>query len=177
MQRDFTYRLDLRAKWLTALISLIIALVALFFLLYSRSGYFPIWFSFFLVTILLLYVLSIPRKIRVSEEAFEISCVVELTRVAIGDIASIRKMEKKEMRFSFPLLGSYGFFGYYGWYYNFSEMSLYKVYASNWKNFVRIDDIYETTYVVSCEDPDALIAAVTEASGKYHSLPEGNGSE
>jgi len=166
MRNEFKYRLDRRARILTWIIALLMLIVAGFFVLYSQSGYFPIWFTFFLITILLLYILSIPRKIRVTTEAFEIHCVVELTSVALEDIAMIRNMDKNEMKFSFPLLASYGFFGYYGWYYNFSEFSLFKVYASQWKNFVRIDDIYETTYVVSCERADELVAAVWQARGE-----------
>ena len=163
MKQEFTYRLDRRTGRLTAALSVLIVLAVVFFVTYSRSGYFPIWFTFFALTILLLYILSIPRKIRVTDEAVEILCVVELTRIALEDIVRVRKMEKGEMKFSCPLLASYGFFGYYGWYYNLSEFSLFKVYVGRWKNFVRIDDIYETTYVVSCDDPDALVAAVEQA--------------
>jgi len=163
MRRDFKYKLDKRARLLTGVVALLLLGVGLFFVIYSRSGYFPIWFTFFLATILLLYILSIPRKIRVTDEAFEIHCVVELTSVALEDIATVRKMDREEMAFSMPLLGSYGFFGYYGWYYNFSEFSVFKVYASQWSSFVRIDDIYETTYVVSCADADELIATVEAA--------------
>ena len=166
MRTEFKYSPDKRAKRLTWIITLLVLGVVVFFVLYSRSGYFPIWFTFFIGTILLLYILSIPRSIRITPEAFEIHCLVELTSVALEDIAIIRKMDKNEMKFSMPLLGSYGFFGYYGWYYNFSEFSLFKVYCSQWKNFVRIDDIYETTYVVSCEDADELIAAVRAAKEK-----------
>ena len=163
MHNEFKYRPDKRVKRLTWIVSLLVLGVAFFFVLYSRSGYFPIWFAFFLATILLLYILSIPRKVRVTDKAFEIHCIVELTSVALEDIAVVRKMDRSEMKFSIPLLGSYGFFGYYGWYYNFPDFSLFKVYATQWADFVRIDDIYETTYVVSCSDADGLVAAVENA--------------
>jgi hypothetical protein len=162
MQTDFKYRLDRRARRLTWIISLVLVVAALFFVLYSRSGYFPIWFTVFLITVLTLYLLSIPRKIRVTADTLNIQCVVELTSVALEDIALIRTMDKSEMKYAVPLLASYGFFGYYGWYYNISEFSLFKVYASGWGNFVRIEDIYETVYVVSCDSPDELIATVLE---------------
>ncbi|MDR0955469.1 MAG: hypothetical protein LBM20_08895 [Rikenellaceae bacterium] len=166
MQTDFKYRLDRRARRLTWIISLVVVVAALFFVLYSRSGYFPIWFTFFLITVLTLYLLSIPRKIRVTPDALNIQCVVELTSIALEDIVQIRKMEGSEMKYAVPLLASYGFFGYYGWYYNISEFSLFKVYASQWGNFVRIEDIYETVYVVSCDSPDDLIATVLNARKK-----------
>jgi hypothetical protein len=161
MRYEFIYRLDRRTRRLTWIWVGALAAVVGVLALFSRSGYFPIWFLFFLATIALLYILSIPRRIRVTEAALEIHCVVELTSIALEDIASIRKMEPEEMTFSMPLLGSYGFFGYYGWYYNFSEFSLFKVYCSQWKDFVRIDDIYETTYVINCADAEKLIEKLT----------------
>ncbi len=160
---EFLCRLDRRTRALTWIIASTLVLLVVFFVLYSRSGYFPTWFLFFGVTIALLYVLSIPRKIRITDAAIEIHCVVELTSIALDDIALIRPMERGEMRRSCPLLASYGFFGYYGWYYNLSEWSLYKVYAAQWRNFVRIEDIYETVYVISCDDPSAFVRSVSEA--------------
>ncbi|MCD8184926.1 MAG: PH domain-containing protein, partial [Rikenellaceae bacterium] len=129
MQIDFIYKPDKRARILTWVICITIILTAAFFMYYSQSGYFPIWFTFFLLTVLLLCILSIPRKIRVTDQALQIQCVVEMTRIELENIVNIRKMERSEMKYSVPLLGSYGFFGYYGWYYNFEEFSLYKVYA------------------------------------------------
>lgn len=61
------------------------------------------------------------------------------------------------------MLGSYGFWGYYGYYFSFREWTLYKVYAAERNNLVLIEDIYEDTYIVSCDDPDGLIAFVSEA--------------
>lgn len=167
MRQDFKYKSDKRTKWLSGILAFLALALMAFFIVYSHSGYFPVWFVFFLGMLLLLCVLSIPRKVRVTDRHFEIRCVIELTSIALEDIVSVRKMERKEMRYSFPLLASYGFFGYYGWFYNFSEMSVYKVYARQWKKFVRIDDIYETTYVVSCDDPEALAETITRAKKAY----------
>lgn len=163
MPLEFKYQPDKRTRRRTWIICSVLLAAVGFFVIYSRSGYFPTWFLFFGLTILLLYVLSIPRRIRVTQKTFEIHCVVELTSIKLEDIAEITAMEPGEMRWSFPLLASYGFFGYYGWFYNLSEWSLFKVYASQWRNFVRIEDIYETVYVVSCDDPQALIDSVSEA--------------
>ncbi len=160
MQTTFKYTPNKRTRRLTWIISLTVGVLLGFFMLYSRSGYFPIWFGFFALTLITLLVLSIPRRIVVTERTFEIRCVVELTSIALEDIASIRKMEPGEMKFSFPVLAGYGFFGYYGYYYNFSELSFFKVYASQWNDFVRIEDIYEDIFVVNCAEADELIEAV-----------------
>jgi hypothetical protein len=160
MKTTFKYTRDKRTRRLTWIISLVVGALLGFFALYSRSGYFPIWFGLFALTLITLMVLSIPRRIVVTDKTFEIRCVVELTSIALEDVASIRKMEPGGMKFSFPVLGGYGFFGYYGYYYNFSELSFFKVYASQWNDFVRIEDIYEDIYVVNCADADGLIEAV-----------------
>lgn len=160
MKKNFNYARNKRTRRLTWIISLAIAVLLGFFALYSRSGYFPIWFGVFALTLITLMALSIPRQIAVTEKTFEIRCVVELTSIALEDVASIRKMEPEEMKFSFPVLASYGFFGYYGYYYNFSELSFFKVYASQWNDFVRIEDIYEDIYVVNCAEADELIETV-----------------
>ena len=75
----------------------------------------------------------------------------------------IRRIEPDEFRRLWPLLGSYGFWGYFGYYFSFREWTLYKVYAAERNNLVLIEDIYEDTYIVSCDDPDGLIAFVSEA--------------
>lgn len=163
MKSLWKYTFDRRTRRLTVVWMAVLASVVGGLVIASRSGYFPAWFAIFLATVGLLYVLSIPRKIRLTSRALEIRCVIELTSIPLADISSIRRMEPGEMRGCFPLLGSYGFFGYYGWYYHLAEFSIFKVYCSQWRDFVRIDDIYETTYVVNCEQADELIARVMEA--------------
>ena len=38
--------------------------------------------------------------------------------------------------------------GYFGYYFSFREWNLYKVYASERKNLVLIEDIYEDTFII-----------------------------
>ena len=127
------------------------------------GDYLPAWGLFFVVCIITLYILSIPRYILLDDAALEIHCIVDLTRIHIEDIELIRRIERSEFRRLWPLLGSYGFWGYYGYYFSFREWTLYKVYAAERNNLVLIEDIYEDTYIVSCDDPDGLIAFVSEA--------------
>lgn len=163
MRKEYKYKLTKRTKRITVVISALAVMIIVFFSIYSDSGYFPAWFLSFAVAVLALYVLSIPRKVRIDDDTLEIHCLVELTTIAVGDIAVIRKMDPKEMKYAIPLLGSYGFFGYYGYYYNLAEMTMFKIYASQWGNFVRIEDIYEDIYVINCDNPDELIYLVNKA--------------
>lgn len=163
VKNTFRFRGDRRTRRLTRAVGAAVAAVLAAAALFSRSGYFSIWFALFVLLVLALAALSIPRKVVVTDRALEIRCTVELTVIPLQDVASIRRMEPGEMRFTFPVLAGYGFFGYYGWFYNFGEMSFFKVYAARWRDFVRIEDIYEEVYVVDCADPDALIDAVRAA--------------
>lgn len=155
--REYKYRLNKKSRIITWIVSVVIAALIIFFSFYSTSGYLPAWFGTLVLAVLALYVLSIPRFVRVDEEALEIHCLVELTTIKIEDIQSIRRADKSELKYSIPILGSYGFFGYYGYYYNLKEMSIFKIYASEWDNFVRIEDIYEDVYIINCDNPDELI--------------------
>ena len=163
MRKVYRYTFDKRTKRITAAISLVLAGVIAFLSFYSISGFLPAWFLTFGAAVLALYVLSIPKYGSLEEHAVEIDWMVELTRIAVEDVETIRRMDRREMKYAVPLLGSYGFFGYYGYYYGFSEMSCFKVYATAWKDFVRIEDIYEDIYVINCDDADDLIRRVLEA--------------
>ena len=132
-------------------------------MLLVKEEYVRAWIIVLLSTILLLYVLSIPRYIKVDREALEIHCIVEMTRIAIEDIRSVRKVTRQDTGRLTLLLGSYGFFGYYGYYANLRRWETVMVYATQWDNLVEIEDIYEDKYLVSCHEADRLIEMVMQA--------------
>ncbi len=156
------YRLDRRTRRTSLIISLVLALAfaALFFLV--RDGYLRAWLIAMLLSVVVLYVLSIPRYISLGDGLLEIHCIVELTRIRVDDIVSIRRVTRDEIR-PLLLLGSYGFFGYYGYYVDLRIWETLKIYATEWENLVMIEDIYETRYLVSCRKADDLIAAVSSS--------------
>ena len=163
----FRYRISLCSKRITVLVFAVMVEAFGLFQHFAIGGYMPAWFLFFAVIVAALYILSIPRHIRVNREAVEIHCLVESTYIHYADLKSARYMRPGEMKFAFPLLGSYGFFGYYGYYFNFRKWSMIRVYASQWSNFVEIEDIYEQKYVVSCDAPETLIDAIYDRQEDY----------
>lgn len=164
MENRYDYRLDKRSRRITTVYIVIFLIVAALLLYrFMDSGtYIPAWFLSIAFAVMALYVLSIPRFIRVTDAAFEIHCLVELTKLHLNDIKSVRRIDDSSMKHSIPLLASYGFCGYYGYYFNISEWEMIKVYASKWSDFVEIEDIYEQKYIVSCDDADGLIAQILE---------------
>ncbi|MCD8174300.1 MAG: PH domain-containing protein [Alistipes sp.] len=164
MEARFGYKRDKRCKWLTAVWLVIIAGVPLFLVFGMESSYMRAWILAFGAAILALYILSIPRYVKVDDDYLEIHCVVEMTRIDVRDVVNIRKIDPDGYTSRFMcLLGSYGFFGYYGYYLDFRQWDFVKVYATERCHLVLIEDIYEQSYLISCRDCDRLVEAVTQA--------------
>lgn len=64
-----------------------------------------------------------------------------------------------------PPFGGCGFFGYYGHFIDLRRFDRVRLYASEWKNFVEITDIYEERLYVSCTEADKLVAQLTPPGG------------
>ena len=127
-----------------------------------EGGYISAWFISLILAVLALMVLSIPRRIVVDEEGIEIQCIAEDTTLAYEDIASIRKVEKRDMNACLPIFGALGFFGHYGRYLNLRTMEFVHIYASRWGKFVEITDIDGDKYYISCEEREDIIKRVGE---------------
>ena len=131
------------------------------YVLYT-GGFFSAWFVSVVAALLALMILSIPRRIAIIENKLEIQCVFDITQIDINTIEQIRKVDTRSLRWTVLLFGSHGFFGYYGKYFDFKELDIVTIYASEWNNFVEITDIYDSRTYVSCRDADSLIALVQE---------------
>ena len=160
--KTFRYKIDRRTLYWTALHLVVYVLlgVALFFL--YEGGYLSAWFTSFVVAIIALMALSIPRKIVVTDEELQVVCLLDITEIPLAEIASIHTVGRKKKRWMFPLFGAWGFFGYYGHYFDLRHFDRAKVYASQWRNLVEITDIYEERIYLSAEDPDAFVAEISQ---------------
>lgn len=163
MKHRFPFRFDRRTLYLSALH--VVAYIAIgigLYLLYE-GGYFSAWFASCVGALLVLMALSIPRTLILSQQGVEIRCLLDITELDYHEIASVRIVEKEEMRRVIPLLGGCGFFGYYGHFLDLKQFERIKIYASEWRNMVEIMTIYEERYWVSCSQPETLIEEI-EAS-------------
>lgn len=163
MENRFDYRFDKRSKRITWVTISAVALVIAYgtYRYFDIGAYYPAWFLTFALAVGALYILSIPRSLRITDEALEIHCIVELTTIKLEDIRSVRRIANRRTGL-WLLLGSYGFFGYYGYYLDWRAWQIVKMYASQWDNFVEIEDIYEQRYIVSCQDPDDFVKALSK---------------
>ena len=164
MEQRFRYNYDKRTKRLSFMILAVIAVLSAVLIYFaSEGGYLSAWIIAILLAVLALNILSIPRHILVNDDALEIHCLVEMTRIPIADISSVRSVPAAGAGRLILLLGSYGFFGYYGYYLSARRWEIVKVYAREWNHFVEIEDIYEQKYIISCRDAERLVEAVMQA--------------
>lgn len=156
-QHLFKYRCDRRTLYWTLLYVVVyIGLgIGLYFL--YEGDYLSAWFSTCVGALLVLMALSIPRKLVVTEEKVEVRCLLDITEIPREEIASVRRIEPNEMRWLFPIFGGCGFFGYYGHFIDLRHWDRIRIYASEWRNMVEIDTIYEDRLWVSCSDPDRFV--------------------
>lgn len=130
-----------------------------------EGGYLSAWFTSFIVALIALMALSIPRKIVVMDDRVEIRCLLDITEIRRNEIASVRRVENRRMKWFLPIFGGYGFFGYYGHFLDLRRLDRVRIYASEWRNFVEITDIYEDRLYVSCTEADRLVAELMPPGG------------
>lgn len=156
-------------KRLTFTVFLLLLGTFVYFIFSSSGTYLSAWFISFVVAGIGLFVMSMPRYIRINPGNIEIHCVVELTTIPLNDIKRITKVSPLRMKYAFPLLGSYGFGGYFGYYFDWRKFVILRLYATKWSDFVLIHDIFDDRYVISCSDPDGFIKNVMQ---RIKALPE-----
>ena len=162
MEKIYKYRLGKQIPYTSALYLLAFAGLSVLLAIVYEGGYISAWFISLILAVLALMVLSIPRRVVVDEEGIEIQCIAEDTTLAYEDIASIRKVEKRDMNACLPIFGAVGFFGHYGRFLNLRTMEFIHIYASRWGKFVEITDIDGNKYYISCEESEDIIERVGE---------------
>lgn len=161
-ERVFRFRFSRRVWLLSAVYLIVFAMLAYALYRLYEGDYLSAWFSSCIVALLALMSLSIPRRIRIDDKRLRVDCLLDMTEIPLREIASVRRVERSEMKGIIPLFGGFGFFGYYGHYLDIIQVERVKLYATEWDRFVEITDIYEERLYLSCTEPDELIAALNE---------------
>lgn len=175
MKSTYIYHFDRRTiYWSIAYVAVFVVLGGLLYFLYE-GGYLSAWFTSFVVALVALMSLSIPRKIVVTDEKVEVRCLLDITEIPRNEILAVRRVAPRQMKGLLPLFGGCGFFGYYGHFFDLQRLERVRIYASEWRNFVEITDIYEERLYVSCAEPDKLVAELMPLGGNH--LPEEDDEE
>lgn len=131
----------------------------------SPGEYLPVWFGSITLALVSLALLSVPRSIRITSDAVEIRCTVEITHIPYNHIRTVRRIARTELRPLMPVFASPGFFGWFGYWLDAQNWDLLKFYLTSWHGLVLIEDIYEQKYVVNADDPDLLCEAISSRIG------------
>lgn len=151
---------DRRTYYWTLLHIVVFVTLGIGFYMLYEGGFISAWFTSFVVGLVLLMSLSIPRFIEVNDGSVSINCLLDVTEIMIDEIASIEKVSPRKIGWVFPIFAGNGFFGYYGHFFDLKSFQRVVIYASEWRYMVEIVDIYEDHYYVSCRERDKLIAEV-----------------
>lgn len=157
METIYKYRFGRRTLYWTIIYFVLFILLGVLLYRLYEGGYLSAWFTSFVAAVIALMSLSIPRKIVVTEQRVEVRCLLDITELPRAEIASVRRVPPHEMKWMIPLFGGCGFFGYYGHYLDLRDFDRVRIYASEWRNFVEITDIYEERLYVSCSEADRLV--------------------
>lgn len=162
MQTIFKYSFDRHTIYRTCIYFVVFAVLGVGLYYLYEGGYFSAWFCSFIVALVALMSLSVPRKIVVDQSEIKVLCVLDMTHIQLSDIASVKSVNKKQMKWMMPIFGSWGFFGYYGYFLDLKNFERVKIYATEWSNFVEIVDIYEDRLYVSCSEADKLVKTIAD---------------
>lgn len=165
MAYTYKYRFDRRTLYCTAICLVLLAALGTGLYLLYEGGYLSAWFTSFVVAVIALMALSIPRQIVLTDRTVEVRCLLDITELRRDEIASIRRVDTRRMKWIVPVWGSYGFFGYYGHFFDLKQFKHVRLYASEWRDFVEITDLYEERLYVSCRDADRLVAELLPEGG------------
>lgn len=161
--QTFNYKTDRRTILYSVLTIVLFIAGAVSLLIFYSGGYLSAWFISLVIAITILMVLSIPRRIEITDDELNIFCISDVTVIEIKEIAAVRKISNRRLRRVFPLFGAVGFFGYYGKFFDFREGETITLYTSEWNNFIEIIDIYDERTIISCRESDAFIEAINKA--------------
>lgn len=171
MMQEYKYKANY-GTWHWSIIHILGFVAAAVAVLYIYDGgYMPAWIISFIIALVGLMILSIPRKIVLTDASVEICCISDRTSIAYKDIASVRAVPKSEVRWFVPIFAAMGFMGFYGYFLNLRRLDLVTVYALKWDDFVEITDIFDDKYYVSCDRREELVAAI---AGRIAPSNEGN---
>ena len=109
MQSTYKYRFDHSTiYWTLIYIIVFVLLGGLLYHLYE-GGYLSAWFTSFIVALVALMALSIPRRIVVTDDRVEVRCLLDITEIRRDEIASVRRVEPRRMKWFVPIFGGFGF--------------------------------------------------------------------
>lgn len=166
--REFKFRNKMSrfSKIVTIAVITIFLITATVLFVINSGTYFSVWIFSVIGAVLLFATLSFPRNLVIRDESLIINCVLETVVINLSDIKRIHPINRYRMKWTIPLLGSYGFGGFFGRYFDFIHLRNIKMYATDLEKLVYIQTVYHDHYIVSCDNFTLLINKVRETVEK-----------
>ncbi len=155
--------MDTRSRYITCAAVILIAATVAVMYFWSVGDYLPAWTVSTVLILGALCALSVPRYVRLGDDAVEIHCTVEITVVPFDEIRSVRLLAGKDGLV--PLVASFGLFGYFGFFLDTENWDIVRLYTGSMRRLVEIEDIFERRYVVGVSEPETFVAAVSSLVG------------
>ncbi|MEG1935861.1 MAG: PH domain-containing protein, partial [Rikenellaceae bacterium] len=156
--------------YVTFFVMLIVIAFFVYLLLSSSGSYLSAWYLSLVFAVLLLYLISFPRYIKLTTNMLEIHAILEITPIIYSDIKRVYRIKRYRLKGILPLIGSYGFGGFFGYYIDVKQLKIVYMHATKLSNLIAIEDIYNDKYIISCEDPVLFIEELKAAKERNKKL-------
>lgn len=158
--------LDVRAWIISTLV--LAALVCLCLWLFTKAEgalYVAAWSSSIVVAIVALCLLSLPRRIILTDEELELRCLVETTYIPLRSVVDVKVVGSEGLKGKMPVVGLYGFLGYLGFWIDVKSGRVYRTYVTNRHQCVAIHTS-RYRYTVSCDSAELLRTQILAAKAR-----------
>lgn len=153
----FKYKMSRYCKYVTIIMFIIIAVIALALLLVSSGTYLSAWFISIAIAVLMLFIISFPVKLVITDNDLEIHSVLEVIKIPLIDITRVQAVDRYRIKRHFAIFGSYGFGGFFGYYVDLIHFRVIRMAATKLTNLIMIQTLFNQRYIINCEYKDVFI--------------------
>ncbi len=136
--KEFLMKRDGFCRFITILFCITVLGMVVFLVWRSSGTYLPAWFAILASSIILLILLSVPRRVVISQHNVELHSLLDVKTIPLCEITHVGFVPRRVLKASLPLLGSFGVFGYFGYFYCIKRKQVFKFFARSRKNLVEI---------------------------------------
>ncbi len=153
-----------RRVWMVSIATLMAVGGCLAYLFVEAQGayYFAAWCASIIFAVMVLCLLSVPRRIILRDDELELRCLMETTYIPLRSIVDVEVLGARGLRRKFPLLGVGGFWGYLGFWIDLGSWKIHRTYVTHRKKCVAIHTSHRR-YLISCGAAELLRSEILAA--------------
>lgn len=153
--------------WMVSILVLAALVYGCWWLFVWAEGalYIAAWGTSVVVAIVALCLLSLPRRIILSDEELELRCLMETTYIPLRSVVDVKVMGSEGLKGKVPVLGLGGLGGYLGFWVDTKSWRLYRTYVTSRHKCVAIHTSRHR-YMVSCGAAELLRTQILAAKAR-----------